>query len=227
MPAITLPDGSVRNYPGSVTGTTIAASIGPGLARVAIAMVLDGALTDLTREIDHDAHVRFITREDEESLPLIRHDAAHVMAEAVQALYPGTQVTIGPAIEDGFYYDFYRDQPFSADDLAAIEAKMREIVAGNAPFTREVWSRDQAIAFFAARGEKFKVQLIRDLPDNEEITVYRQGKWLDLCRGPHLRSTGDVGNAFKLMKVAGAFWRGDHRNPMPEDATNRFLLDME
>ncbi len=214
MPAITLPDGSVRNYPGSVTGTTIAASIGPGLARVAIAMVLDGALTDLTHEIDHDAHVRFITRENEESLPLIRHDAAHVMAEAVQALYPGTQVTIGPAIEDGFYYDFYRDQPFSADDLPAIEAKMREIVAGNAPFAREVWSRDQAIAFFAARGEKFKVQLIRDLPDHEEITVYRQGKWLDLCRGPHLRSTGDVGNAFKLMKVAGAFWRGDHRNPM-------------
>ncbi len=214
MPAITLPDGSVRDYPGSVTGTTIAASIGPGLARAAVAMELDGTLTDLSHEIDHDAHVRFITRENEESLPLIRHDAAHVMAEAVQALYPGTQVTIGPSIEDGFYYDFYRDQPFSADDLPAIEAKMREIVAGDTPFTREVWSRDQAIAFFAARGESFKVQLIRDLPDSEEITVYRQGKWLDLCRGPHLRSTGDVGNAFKLMKVAGAFWRGDHRNPM-------------
>ena len=214
MPAITLPDGSVRDYPGSVTGTTIAASIGPGLARAAVAMELDGTLTDLSHEIDHDAHVRFITRENEESLPLIRHDAAHVMAEAVQALYPGTQVTIGPSIEDGFYYDFYRDQPFSADDLPAIEAKMREIVAGDTPFTREVWSRDQAIAFFAARGESFKVQLIRDLPDSEEITVYRQGKWLDLCRGPHLRSTGDVGNAFKLMKVAGAFWRSDHRNPM-------------
>ncbi|MCF3948477.1 threonine--tRNA ligase [Acidiphilium sp. AL] len=214
MPAITLPDGSVRDYPGAVTGTMIAASIGPGLARAALAMEVDGALMDLSREIETDSHVRFITRKDAAALPLIRHDAAHVMAEAVQALYPGTQVTIGPAIENGFYYDFFRNDPFTPDDLPAIEAKMREIIAANAPFTREVWPRDAAIGFFEARGERFKAELIRDLPDGEAITVYRQGEWLDLCRGPHMRATGDIGPAFKLMKVAGAYWRGDHRNPM-------------
>lgn len=214
MPAITLPDGSVRDYPGAVTGTMIAASIGPGLARAALAMEVDGALMDMSREIETDSHVRFITRKDAAALPLIRHDAAHVMAEAVQALYPGTQVTIGPAIENGFYYDFFRNDPFTPDDLPAIEAKMREIIAANAPFTREVWPRDAAIGFFEARGERFKAELIRDLPDGEAITVYRQGEWLDLCRGPHMRATGDIGPAFKLMKVAGAYWRGDHRNPM-------------
>ncbi len=214
MPAITLPDGSVRDYPGPVTGTEIAASIGPGLAKAALAMEVDGKMMDLSRTLDADARLRFITRRDADSLELIRHDAAHVMAEAVQALYPGTQVTIGPAIEGGFYYDFFRNEPFTPDDLPAIEAKMREIIAANAPFTREVWDRDEAIRFFEARGERFKAELIRDLPASETITIYRQGDWLDLCRGPHMRGTGDIGGAFKLTKVAGAYWRGDHRNPM-------------
>jgi threonyl-tRNA synthetase len=214
MPAITLPDGSVRDYPGAVTGTTIAASIGPGLAKAAIAMEVDGALMDIAREISTDSRVRFITRKDPEALTMIRHDAAHVMAEAVQSLYPGTQVTIGPAIEGGFYYDFFRNEAFTPDDLPAIEARMRAIIAANAPFTREVWPRDTAIDFFESRGERFKAELIRDLPDAETITIYRQGDWLDLCRGPHMRATGDIGGAFKLTKVAGAYWRGDHRNPM-------------
>jgi threonyl-tRNA synthetase len=214
MPAITLPDGSVRYFDAPVTGTDVAASIGPGLARAALAMKLDGKLVDLATRIDRDASVVFVTRRDPEALELIRHDAAHVLAEAVQELYPGTQVTIGPAIENGFYYDFYRNQPFTPEDFPAIEAKMREIVARNAPFVREVHERDEAIGFFEARGERFKAELIRDLPESETITFYRQGDWVDLCRGPHMRSTGDVGDAFKLMKVAGAYWRGDHRNPM-------------
>ncbi len=214
MPAITLPDGSVRHFDGPVTGTAVAASIGPGLARAALAMELDGRLVDLSREIDRDACVRFVTRRDAQALELIRHDAAHVLAEAVQALHPGTQVTIGPPIEHGFYYDFARNEPFTPEDFPAIEARMREIVAANAPFSREVWPREQAIAFFEARGERFKAELIRDLPESEPISIYRQGEWLDLCRGPHMRATSDVGDAFKLMKVAGAYWRGDHRNPM-------------
>jgi len=214
MPAITLPDGSVRRFDGPVTGTAVAAAIGPGLARAALAMKLDGTLVDLSTEIDRDAAVVFVTRKDPEALGLIRHDAAHVLAEAVQALYPGTQVTIGPAIENGFYYDFHRNQPFTPEDFPAIEAKMREIVARNAPFARQVWDRDAAIAFFEGRGERFKAELIRDLPERETITLYTQGEWIDLCRGPHMRSTGDVGPAFRLMKVAGAYWRGDHRNPM-------------
>jgi threonyl-tRNA synthetase len=197
-----------------LTGAALAAAIGPGLARDAIAMKVDGVLMDLSREIDHDAHVVFITRKDPEALELIRHDAAHVLAEAVQTLYPGTQVTIGPTIENGFYYDFARNEPFTPEDLPAIEAKMREIVARNAPFVREVWDRDEAIRFFEAKGEHYKAEIIRDLPETEVITLYRQGEWVDLCRGPHMRSTGDVGTAFKLMKVAGAYWRGDHRNPM-------------
>jgi threonyl-tRNA synthetase len=214
MPAITLPDGSVRAFDGVVTGTTIAQSIGPGLGRAALAMEVDGALQDLSREITEDSSVKFITRKDAAALELIRHDTAHVLAEAVQALYPGTQVTIGPAIEHGFYYDFARNEPFRPEELPVIEAKMREIIAANAPFTREVWPRDEAIAFFEARGERFKAELIRDLPASETITIYRQGEWLDLCRGPHMRGTGDIGGAFKLMKTAGAYWRGDHRNPM-------------
>jgi threonyl-tRNA synthetase len=214
MPAITLPDGSVRLFDGPVSGTAIAASIGPGLARAALAMEVDGAPQDLSREIAADAAVKFITRKDEAALTLIRHDTAHVLAEAVQALYPGTQVTIGPAIENGFYYDFYRNEAFTPDDLPAIEAKMREIIAANAPFTREVWDREDAVNFFEARGERFKAELIRDLPPSETITIYRQGAWLDLCRGPHMRGTGDIGGAFKLTKTAGAYWRGDHRNPM-------------
>ncbi|WP_298214789.1 threonine--tRNA ligase [Acidocella sp.] len=214
MPAITLPDGSVRSFPGAVTGAEIAAAIGPGLARAALAMEVDGVAMDLSREITADARLRFITRKDEAALELIRHDAAHVLAEAVQELYPGTQVTIGPAIENGFYYDFYRNEPFRPDDLPAIEAKMREIIARDAKFVREVWEREEAIEFFEAQGERFKAELIRDLPAGETITIYRQGEWLDLCRGPHMRSTGDIGNGFKLMKTAGAYWRGDARNPM-------------
>ncbi len=214
MPAITLPDGSVRHFEGAVTGADIATAIGPGLARAALAMEVNGAQQDLAREIAADSHIRFITRKDEAALTLIRHDAAHVLAQAVQALYPGTQVTIGPAIENGFYYDFARNEPFTPDELPAIEAKMREIVAADLPFSREVWERDAAIAYFESRGERFKAELIRDLPQNEVITVYRQGEWRDLCRGPHMRATGDVGTAFKLTRTAGAYWRGDHRNPM-------------
>ena len=214
MPAITLPDGSVRTFDGTVTGTTIAASIGPGLAKAALAMEVNGKLVDLSTEIADDAAVKFVTKKDDASLEMIRHDAAHVLAEAVQSLWPETQVTIGPSIKDGFYYDFSREKPFTPDDFEAIEAKMREIVAANAPFTREVWDRDEAIRFFEEKGEDFKAELIRDLPEDEQISIYRQGEWLDLCRGPHLRGTADVGTAFKLMRVAGAYWRGDHRNPM-------------
>jgi threonyl-tRNA synthetase len=214
MPAITLPDGSVRRFDGAVTGTTVAEAIGPGLARAALAMKRDGKLVDLATPIADDASLVFITRRDPDALDLIRHDAAHVLAEAVQALYPGTQVTIGPSIENGFYYDFARNEPFTPEDFPAIEAKMREIVARNSAFVREEWNREAAIAFFEARGEKYKAELIRDLPGDEIISLYRQGDWVDLCRGPHLRATGDVGHAFKLMKVAGAYWRGDHRNAM-------------
>jgi threonyl-tRNA synthetase len=214
MPAITLPDGSVRRFEGPVTGATVAAAIGPGLAKAALAMKLDGKTVDLATLVEQDASILFITRRDADALEMIRHDAAHVLAEAVQALFPGTQVTIGPSIENGFYYDFFRNQPFTPDDFAPIEAKMREIIAANAPFERQVWDRDEAIKFFLARGENFKAELIRDLPETETITLYKQGAWIDLCRGPHMRGTGDVGTAFKLTKVAGAYWRGDHRNPM-------------
>jgi threonyl-tRNA synthetase len=214
MPAITLPDGSVRVFDGPVTGTTIAAAIGPGLAKAALAMQVDGKLRDLSDEIATDAALRFVTRRDPEALDLIRHDTAHVLAEAVQELFPGTQVTIGPSIEGGFYYDFSRNAPFTTEDFPLIEAKMREIVGRGAAFRRSVVSRQDAIALFEAKGERFKVELIRDLPDSEEISLYSQGDWIDLCRGPHMRATSDVGTAFKLMKVAGAYWRGDHRNPV-------------
>ena len=214
MPAITLPDGSVRRFDGPVTGTMVAADIGPGLARAALAMQLDGVLSDLGREITEDAAVNFVTRKDPVALDMIRHDCAHILAEAVQSLYPGTQVTIGPSIENGFYYDFARNDPFTTEDFPAIEAKMREIVARNATFARSVLPRADAIAFFEAKGEAYKAELIRDLPESETITLYSQGDWIDLCRGPHMRGTGDVGTAFKLMKTAGAYWRGDHRNPM-------------
>ena len=214
MPAITLPDGSVRSFDATVTGTTIAAAIGPGLARAALAMKVNGVLSDLSREIAEDASVVFVTRKDEVALEMIRHDSAHVLAQAVQELFPGTQVTIGPSIENGFYYDFARETPFTTDDFPAIEAKMREIVQRGAPFVRSVVERAAAIAFFQEKGEKYKAELIQDLPGTETITLYSQGEWIDLCRGPHMRSTADVGLAFKLMKVAGAYWRGDHRNTM-------------
>jgi threonyl-tRNA synthetase len=210
---IVLPDGSRRTFEHPVTGTELAATIGPGLAKAAVAMEVDGELWDLSRELPDGASVRFVRFQDDEALPLIRHDAAHLMAEAVKELWPNTQVTIGPAIEDGFYYDFARDEPFTPDDLEAIEARMREIVQRDEPLRREVWQRDEAVAFFEGLGERYKAELIAAIPEGEAITTYRQGNFIDLCRGPHMPSTGRMG-AFKLLKVAGAYWRGDSRNPM-------------
>jgi len=212
--ALTLPDGKVKKFDTTPTGADLAAAIGPSLAKAAVAVRVDGEYRDLLRPIEQDAKVEIVTRTSEYGLEMIRHDCAHVMAEAVQELFPGTQVTLGPNIDNGFYYDFYREQPFTPDDLSKIEAKMREIIARDAKLTREVWTRDAAISFFKARGETFKVEIIKDLPEGETITIYRQGQWLDLCRGPHMPSVGKVGTAFKLMKVAGAYWRGDAKNPM-------------
>jgi threonyl-tRNA synthetase len=210
---LTLPDGKVLNFAPGVTGAEVAAAIGPGLANAALAIELDGKEWDIFRPIETDAKVRIVTRKDQEALELIRHDAAHVLAMAVQELFPGTQVTIGPAIEDGFYYDFARDQPFTPDDLPKIEAKMHEIVAQDLPTRRTVWPRDKAIRHFEEIGEHYKAELIRDLPPGEEITVYYHGDWHDLCRGPHFASTGKIGHGFRLTKIAGAYWRGDARNP--------------
>ena len=212
--AITLPDGSVKHFDGPVTGAELAAAIGPGLAKAALAIKIDGEVLDLSRSIDVDSEVEIVTRKSEEALDLIRHDAAHVMAEAVQELYPGTQVTIGPSIENGFYYDFAREQPFTPDDLEKIEAKMMEIIKRDEPFIREEWDRDDAIRHFTDIGEKYKAQIIHDLPASETISIYRQGEWMDLCRGPHLPSTGHIGKGFKLLKLAGAYWRGDSNNEM-------------
>jgi len=212
--AITLPDGSVRGFPAPVTGAEVAAAVSPRLARDAVAARVDGTVRDLDAPIARDATVEIVTRDHAEGLELIRHDAAHVMAEAVQALYPGTQVTIGPAIETGFYYDFARPEPFTPDDLVRIEEKMHEIVDRGTPIVREEWDRQDAINFFKSIGEKYKAEIIADLPETEVISIYRQGDWLDLCRGPHMPSTRHIGHAFKLMKVAGAYWRGDHRNEM-------------
>ncbi len=209
---LTLPDGKVLTFTAPVTGADVAASIGAGLAKAALAVKLDDEIFDLNRAITKSAKIAIITRKSDEVLELIRHDASHVMAEAVQELFPGTQVTIGPAIDNGFYYDFARAEPFTTEDFPKIEAKMREIVARNENFIREVWNRDDAMKHFEGIGEKYKAELIRDLPTTEEISIYRQGKWYDLCRGPHLPSTGHVGTAFKLMKVAGAYWRGDSNN---------------
>ncbi|MCA8927380.1 MAG: threonine--tRNA ligase [Alphaproteobacteria bacterium] len=206
---ITLPDGATRTYATGTTVAEVAESISKSLAKRAIAAKIDGQVRDLATPLDRDAAVAILTRDDAEALDLIRHDAAHVMAEAVQALFPGTQVTIGPAIEHGFYYDFAREEHFTPEDLDAIEAKMREIIARDEPFVREEWDRDAAIRHFEAMGETFKAELIRDLPESETISIYRQGAWHDLCRGPHLPSTGHVGNAFKLQRLAGAYWRGD------------------
>jgi threonyl-tRNA synthetase len=214
MVAITLPDGSVRRFEGAITGEQLAANIGPGLAKAALAMKIDGKLLDLARTIETDATVAIVTKKDADGLELLRHDAAHVMAEAVQELFPKTQVTIGPAIENGFYYDFARTEPFTPDDLGKIEEKMREIVDRDEKIIREVWSRPDAIKYFKSIGEDYKAELIEGLPASEPITVYKQGKWLDLCRGPHLPSTGKLGKAFKLMKLAGAYWRGDSKNEM-------------
>ena len=215
MVAITLPDGSVRRFDRPVTGADLAADIGPGLAKAALAIRIDGEMKDLLTPLEKDTTVSIVTRKDADALDLLRHDAAHVMAEAVQELYPGTQVTIGPAIENGFYYDFARAEPFSSDDLEKIEVKMREIVDRDEPIRREVWDRDVAIAHFESIGEIYKAEIIRDLPKDEPISIYKQGdKWMDLCLGPHLPSTGKLGKAFKLMKLAGAYWRGDSNNAM-------------
>ncbi|MBP6014521.1 MAG: threonine--tRNA ligase [Alphaproteobacteria bacterium] len=209
---ITLPDGSVRTTARGATGADVAASIGAGLAKAALAVKVNGEMKDLDWPIQADAKVEIITRKSEEALDLIRHDTAHLLAQAVQALYPGTQVTIGPNIEDGFYYDFARNEPFRPEDLPLIEAKMKELVAADLPTKRTAWDRDKAVQHFLSIGEQYKAELIRDFPAGEEVRVYYHGDWHDLCRGPHLMSTGKIGTAFKLTKIAGAYWRGDAKN---------------
>jgi threonyl-tRNA synthetase len=214
MITLTFPDGAQRQYPRGITGLDIAKGISPSLAKRTVAMALDGALADLADPIDHDAKIEFVSRDDSRALELIRHDCAHVLAEAVQSLWPGTQVTIGPVIENGFYYDFFRNEPFTPEDFAAIEKKMGEIIARDKPFTKEVWDREKTKQVFRDKGENFKVELVDAIPGDEPIKIYFQGDWFDLCRGPHMTSTGKVGGAFRLMKVAGAYWRGDSNNPM-------------
>src|ERR1700728_2378430 len=211
---LTFPDGARREYPKSTTGLEIAKGISPSLAKRTVAMALDGELADLNDPIENDAKIELVNRDDPRALELIRHDAAHVLAEAVQSLWPGTQVTIGPVIENGFYYDFFRNEPFTPEDFAAIEKKMREIIARDKPFTKEIWTREQTKQVFRDNGEMFKVELVDAIPADQTIKIYKQGDWFDLCRGPHMTSTGKIGNAVKLMKVAGAYWRGDSNNPM-------------
>jgi len=214
MISLTFPDGSARDFESGVTGRDVAESIAKSLAKKAVAVSLDDKLRDLAEPIKADAKIRIITRTDPEALELIRHDAAHVMAEAVQELFPGTQVTIGPVIDNGFYYDFARGEPFTPDDLPKIEAKMREIIARDRPFGCEVVDRQTARDLFDKKGEAFKLELIDAIPEGEDLRLYSQGEWLDLCRGPHMTSTGKVGKGFKLLKIAGAYWRGDSNNPM-------------
>jgi threonyl-tRNA synthetase len=214
MPIITLPDGSTKTFAEPVDGSAVARSIGARLERDAVAVRIDGALKDLTLPIEHDATVEIVTRESAAGLEVLRHDAAHDVAEAVKELYPETQVTIGPAIDSGFYYDFARATAFTPDDLERIEARMHEIVARDEQVVREVWDRDAAVAFFLAQGERYKAEIIEAIPPGEPITLYRQGGFIDLCRGPHLPSTGRLGQGFKLTKLAGAYWRGDSRNEM-------------
>jgi len=209
---ISLPDGSVRSFDKPVSGAEIAASIGPGLAKAALALRVDGKMVDLAHVVDRDARIGIVTSRDPDALELLRHDAAHVLAQAVQELYPGTQITFGPSTEDGFYYDFVRDQPFSPDDFAKIEQRMAEIVDRDLPIERSVWDRAQIKDYFVQHGEKFKAEWADELPKDEEISVYKQGDWLDMCLGPHLPSTGKLGKAFKLTKVSGAYWRGDKNN---------------
>ena len=214
MVAITLPDGNVREFDGAVTGAELAASIGPGLAKAALVVKVDGDLWDLSRPIERDSKVEIVTKDHEDALEIIRHDAAHVLAQAVQELFPGTQITFGPSTEDGFYYDFHRAEPFSSEDFEKIEKKMAEIVDRNDKIVREVWDRADAVDYFNQIGEEFKAEWVGELPSEEPLTIYRQGdKWLDLCRGPHLESTGKLPKAFKLMKLAGAYWRGDSSRP--------------
>jgi threonyl-tRNA synthetase len=214
MPILTFPDGAQKEYAFGATGAEIAGAISKSLLKRTVAMALDGVVVDLADQIQADARIEFLDRNDPRALELIRHDCAHVLAEAVQTLWPQTQVTIGPVIENGFYYDFAREEPFSTDDLSAIEAEMRRIIARDKPFTKDVWSRDRAKDFFKSKGELFKVELVDAIPEDQTLKMYAQGDWIDLCRGPHMTSTGKVGDAFKLMKVAGAYWRGDSNNPM-------------
>ncbi len=214
MVAITLPDGSKREFDKPVSGADVAADIGPGLAKAALAVRVGGEMKDLSTVIDADAEIAIVTAKDEDALELLRHDCAHVMAEAVKELFPGTQVTIGPNIENGFYYDFARDEPFVPEDLEKIESRMHEIVKRDEPVTREVWDRAEAIKFFKDKGEHYKAEIIEGIPGDEEVSLYRQGDFIDLCRGPHLPSTGKLGKAFKLTKLAGAYWRGDSKNEM-------------
>ncbi len=211
---LTFPDGAKRPAKRGATGLDVAKSISPSLAKRTVAMAVNGVLADLSDQIQADAAIKFIARSDPEALELIRHDAAHVLAEAVQEMWPGTQVTIGPVIEGGFFYDFAKTDPFVPDDLPRIEAKMREIIKRNAPFTKEVWSRDKAKAFFTDKGETFKIELVDAIPADQELKMYSQGGWTDLCRGPHMPTVGGVGTSFKLMKIAGAYWRGDSTKPM-------------
>jgi len=212
MVAITLPDGTIKQFDGAVTGRELAEAIGPGLAKAALAVTVDGTPRDLSHLIERDATVAIVTRTHGEALDILRHDAAHVLAEAVQELYPGTQVTFGPATADGFYYDFARKEPFTPEDLERIEKRMHEIVDRDEPISREVWPRDEAVRHFLAIGEKYKAEHIESLPADEPISIYRQGAWLDLCLGPHLPSTGKLGHGFKLLRVSGAYWRGDQKN---------------
>lgn len=211
---LTLPDGATRTVPAGTTGLQFAESIAKSLAKAAIAISVNGEIRDLSRPLEDGATVSILKREDKDALEMIRHDCAHVLAEAVQELFPGTQVTIGPSIENGFYYDFARNEPFTLEDLPKIEAKMKEIIGRGAAFEREVWDREEAIKFFTNKGEMYKAELIRDLPGTETITIYKQGTWLDLCRGPHMPTTKHIGTAFKLTKVAGAYWRGDSSKAM-------------
>ncbi|PKQ04838.1 MAG: threonine--tRNA ligase [Alphaproteobacteria bacterium HGW-Alphaproteobacteria-12] len=214
MIKLKLPDGSIREIEKPLDGHAFAESIARSLAKKAVAIKIDGAMKDLSTVIDRNAEVEIVTRETVDGVDLLRHDASHVMAEAVQELFPGTQVTIGPVIENGFYYDFAREEPFKAEDLEKIEARMREIVDRDEKITREEWDRDEAVAYFKKIGEIYKAEIIASIPAGEQVSVYRQGNWLDLCRGPHLPSTGKLGKAFKLTKLAGAYWRGDSRNEM-------------
>jgi threonyl-tRNA synthetase len=214
MPKITLPDGSERHFDASVSGADVAASIGEGLAKAAVAVRVDGSPWDLGRLIEDDAKVEILTRDSDDGLELLRHDAAHVLAEAVKELWPETQVTIGPAIENGFYYDFARDEAFTDADLEVIDTRMKEIVDRNEAIEREVWKRDEAVAFFRGIGENYKAEIIESIPSDEDLTLYRQGDFIDLCRGPHLPSTGKLGKSFKLTHVSGAYWRGDSKNEM-------------
>jgi len=214
MPKITLPDGSERQFDAAVSGADVAASIGAGLAKAAVAVRVDGDLWDLNRLIEDDVQLQILTRDSDDGLELLRHDAAHVLAEAVKELWPDTQVTIGPAIENGFYYDFAREEAFTDADLETIEARMKEIVDRDEPIEREVWERDKAAEFFRSIGEAYKAEIIESIPSEEDLTLYRQGEFIDLCRGPHLPSTGKLGKSFKLTHVSGAYWRGDSNNEM-------------